>query len=45
MLSVQTHCTLSCVSPNTNIQKQNELACIFINAIIVSMVRVSDFIN
>lgn len=42
MLSVQTHFTSSCASLDTNIQKQNELAHIFIYAytFIVSMVRV-----
>lgn len=46
MLSVQAHFTFSNVSPDTNIQKQNELARIFIDAyaFIVSMVRVDYYI-
>lgn len=46
MLSVQTHYTFSCTSPNTNIQKQNELARILTDAytFIVSMVRVNNYI-
>lgn len=46
MLSVQTHFTFSCGSPDSNIQKQNELARIFIDAyaFIVSTVRVNYYI-